>query len=85
MTRSMAIVVALGLVVAAAAALAAAVPVAAVGEDGRVDVQARPAERRVDVTIGGQPFTSYIWPERLAKPVLFPIRSAADPDRKSVV
>jgi len=77
MTRSMAIVVALGLVVALAAALAAAVPVAAAGEDGRVSVQARPSERRVDVTIGGQPFTSYIWPERLAKPVLFPIRSAA--------
>jgi hypothetical protein len=34
------------------------------------------ASRRVDVTIGGQPFTSYIWPERLKKPVLYPLRSA---------
>ena len=34
------------------------------------------AGRRVDVTIGGQPFTSYIWPERLKKPVLYPLRSA---------
>src|SRR5216683_3429204 len=34
------------------------------------------AARRVDVTIGGQPFTSYIWPERLKKPVLYPLRSA---------
>jgi hypothetical protein len=32
--------------------------------------------RRVDITIGGQPFTSYIWPERLKKPVLYPLRSA---------
>jgi len=32
--------------------------------------------RRVDVTIGGKPFTSYIWPERVKKPVLDPIRSA---------
>jgi hypothetical protein len=34
------------------------------------------AARRVDVTIGGKPFTSYIWPERVKKPVLDPIRSA---------
>jgi hypothetical protein len=34
------------------------------------------AERRVDVTIDGQPFTSYIWPDRIAKPVLYPVRSA---------
>jgi len=42
----------------------------------RVDVQPRPADRRVDVLVDGQPLTSYIWPERLAKPVLWPIRSA---------
>ncbi len=42
----------------------------------QVDVAPRPDERRVDVQIGGAPFTSYIWPERLAKPVLFPIRTA---------
>jgi len=32
--------------------------------------------RRVDVTIDGKPFTSYIWPDRLKKPVLYPIRDA---------
>ena len=32
--------------------------------------------RRVDVSVGGKPFTSYIWPERVKKPVLDPIRSA---------
>jgi hypothetical protein len=34
------------------------------------------AERRVDIVIDGRPFTSYIWPEKLAKPVLYPIRTA---------
>src|ERR1700739_2613637 len=31
------------------------------------------AQRRVDVTIAGQPFTSYIWPTSLKKPVLYPL------------
>src|SRR5262245_55401167 len=34
------------------------------------------AARRVDIAIGGAPFTSYIWPENVKKPVLDPIRSA---------
>ena len=42
----------------------------------QVEVKAAPEARRVDVTIGGAPFTAYIWPERLAKPVLYPLRSA---------
>jgi hypothetical protein len=41
-----------------------------------VTVASHPAERRVDVEIGGQPFTSYIYPTTLEKPVLYPIRSA---------
>lgn len=36
----------------------------------------RPDERRVDVLVGGQPFTSYLHPATLEKPVLYPIRSA---------
>lgn len=31
---------------------------------------------RVDVTINGKPFTSYIYPKTIKKPVLYPIRSA---------
>jgi hypothetical protein len=31
------------------------------------------AQRRVDITIDGQPFTSYIWPTVLKKPVLYPL------------
>jgi hypothetical protein len=47
------------------------------GSAPRVEVRAHPSDRRVDVLVDGQPFTAYIWPERLAKPVLYPIRSAA--------
>ena len=32
--------------------------------------------RRVDVTIDGKPFTSYIYPTTLKKPTLFPLRTA---------
>src|SRR5256885_16604158 len=41
-----------------------------------VTVTPNESSRRVDVAVGGQPFTSYVWPERLRKPVLYPIRSA---------
>jgi hypothetical protein len=41
-----------------------------------VEVVPKPAERRVDVLVGGKPFTSYIWPTSLKKPVLYPLRSA---------
>src|SRR5512141_587683 len=54
----------------------AAVTSHAAESGARVDVQPRVAERRVDVTVDGKPFTSYAWPERLAKPVLYPIRTA---------
>jgi len=42
----------------------------------RVAVESRVAERGVDVTVDGKPFTSYAWPEAVAKPVLYPIRTA---------
>ena len=41
-----------------------------------VEVVRHDEVRRVDVTIGGRPFTSYVWPAALAKPVLFPILTA---------
>jgi Methane oxygenase PmoA len=31
------------------------------------------AQRRVDITIDGQPFTTYMWPTSLKKPVLYPL------------
>ena len=38
-----------------------------------VEVKPDQGQRRVDITVDGKPFTSYIWPENLAKPVLYPI------------
>ena len=38
-----------------------------------VQVVADEANRRVDITIDGAPFTSYIWPASLKKPVLYPL------------
>jgi len=49
---------------------------AALAQEKLVTVTPKTAERRVDVTVDGRPFTSYIWPDRLAKPVLYPIRTA---------
>jgi hypothetical protein len=41
-----------------------------------VDVKVNEAAKRVDITIDGKPFTSYIWPSTLKKPVLYPLRTA---------
>src|SRR5271168_3953447 len=41
-----------------------------------VQVVADEAHQRVDVTIDGKPFTSYIWPTVLKKPVLYPLIAA---------
>jgi len=38
-----------------------------------IQVVADESQRRVDITIDGKPFTSYIWPTTLKKPVLFPL------------
>ena len=44
------------------------------GQGGKgVQVKADEAHQRVDITIDGKPFTSYIWPDVLKKPVLFPL------------
>ena len=41
-----------------------------------VQVMANQDTQRVDVSIDGKPFTSYVYPETLKKPVLYPIRTA---------
>jgi methane monooxygenase PmoA-like len=69
-------------VVAAALAIAAAALMLRTGAPLKavaLEVAVTPDEsaRRVDVSIGGKPFTSYIWPERLKKPVLYPLRAAS--------
>jgi len=60
------------LVVAANFAVASTAAAAPKG----VEVTANEAGRRVDITIDGKPFTSYIWPTTIKKPVLFPIIDA---------
>src|SRR5437868_5778584 len=42
-----------------------------------VQVVPNEAERRVDVLVGGKPFTSYIYPTSLKKPVLYPLRTGS--------
>jgi hypothetical protein len=41
-----------------------------------VQVIADEAHQRVDVTIDGKPFTSYVWPLTLKKPTLYPLIAA---------
>jgi Methane oxygenase PmoA len=38
-----------------------------------VQIITNESQRRVDITIDGRPFTSYIWPDSLKKPVLYPL------------
>src|SRR5436305_3986346 len=49
---------------------------AAVRAASGVEVKVNEAAKRVDVTIDGKPFTAYIWPSTLKKPVLYPLRTA---------
>ena len=43
----------------------------------KVELMPDKAERKVDVLIGGQLFTSYCWPENVYKPVLYPVRASS--------
>jgi hypothetical protein len=71
-------ILSIGLAVAAVAFLLKSVVFAGSAATQRVAVTVNEQERRVDVTIGGKPFTSYIWPTTLKKPVLYPLRTAKD-------
>src|SRR6266699_2099117 len=42
----------------------------------RITVTVNEKDRRVDVSIDGKPFTSYIWPTTVKKPVLYTLRTA---------
>jgi hypothetical protein len=57
-------------------ALAALAATAVSAGDKGVSLVVKESERRVDVLVDGQPFTAYIWPTSLKKPVLYPIRTA---------
>ncbi len=60
----------------AAAALLTSFVSAGPHPSDRVAVVVNEQAHRADVTIAGQPFTSYIWPSTLKKPVLYPLRTA---------
>src|SRR5512135_633877 len=53
-----------------------AIPVFAQQQDRGIRIVQNEAARRVDVFVDGQPFTSYVWPEKLKTPVLYPLRTA---------
>ncbi len=63
-------------VLLAAAAVLSSFVSAGPHPSGRVTIIVNEQERRADVSIDGQPFTSYIWPSTLKKPVLYPLRTA---------
>jgi hypothetical protein len=48
----------------------------AMNDNDRIQLIQNDAERRIDVLIDGKHFTSYIYPENIAKPVLYPIKTA---------
>jgi hypothetical protein len=50
---------------------------AAPAADNGITVTPNESARRVDVLVDGQPFTSYIWPESLKVPTLWPLRTAS--------
>lgn len=39
----------------------------------KVAIKSLPTEKKVEVTVDGKPFTAYLWPDTLEKPVLYPI------------
>ena len=45
--------------------------------DGEVTIERHEAEKRIDVMMNGSLFTSYMWPDAVFKPVLYPIVTAA--------
>lgn len=50
-----------------------ALPVSAFSQEGGIRVTPDEAHQRVDITLDGLPFTSYIWPSTLKKPTLYPL------------
>jgi hypothetical protein len=62
----------------AAIAAFAAIPMMAIvtAQVPRVEIKPDEAGRRVDITVDGKPFTSYIYPTTLKKPTLWPIVTA---------
>ena len=56
--------------------VSASVNAAAQSNVKRFQLTENKAGKRVDVTVDGKPFTSYIYPDEVKKPVLYPIRTS---------
>ncbi|MDB5158707.1 MAG: Methane oxygenase PmoA [Mucilaginibacter sp.] len=50
---------------------------AVLAQQQTVTVSTSADNKKVDIAIGGKPFTSFLYPDNLEKPVLYPIRDAA--------
>jgi len=55
-----------------------ALPTAASAQALPIKVENNPTARNIVITAGGKPFTTFIYPDTLAKPVLYPIYAADD-------
>jgi len=51
--------------------------IAVTAQTPKVAITSKPAEKKVEVTVDGKPFTTYTWPDTLEKPVLYPIATAS--------
>lgn len=56
--------------------LAGAMTLSSFKKEKRFTITANQSQKRVDITVDGKPFTSYIYPDELMKPVLYPLRTA---------
>lgn len=57
--------------------LVALAPVVFAQKSLPVTVLKSATENKVDISIGGKPFTSFLYPDSLEKPVLYPLRAAS--------
>ncbi len=46
------------------------------GNEKRFAITENKEDKRIDISIDGKPFTSYIYPDNLMKPVLYPLRTS---------
>lgn len=56
--------------------LACSIPLLAGAQTSAVHFRQSKTEARIDVLVGNKPFTSFIYPDTLEKPVLFPVLAA---------
>jgi hypothetical protein len=64
------------LLLVSSAVLVAGIILSGFEKEKRFTITANQAQKRVDVTVDGKPFTSYIYQDELMKPVLYPLRTA---------